>query len=155
VLDRKRTIVAEAKFTERGLGRCSCEMRDAGVCSERVLERPYWEVASRDMALERQAGRCSLSLAYQAVRNVAAAQAIAAAQRSSAFLLLYDIRNPYFAGSRGWPGWITMLTQLMADSTTPFIPLPWQELLARVDVDSPVKRWAAEKHGIASESNDR
>jgi hypothetical protein len=150
-LDREHVIAAEAKFTERGFGRCSCELRDAGLCSERALERPYWDVASRDMALDRRAGRCSLSLAYQAVRNVAAAQAIAAGRRRSAFLLLYDIRNPYFAGEGTWPGWITMLTHLMADSTTPFVPLSWQNLLATVDVDSPVKRWAAEKHGLVPE----
>jgi Restriction Endonuclease associating with ARP len=150
-IDCEHVTAAEAKFTERGFGRCSCELRDSGLCSERVLERPYWDVASRDMALDRQAGRCSLSLAYQAVRNVAAAQAIAAGRRRSAFVLLYDIRNPYFAGTRAWPGWITMLTQLVADSTTLFIPLSWQNLLATMDVDSPVRQWAAEKHGLGAE----
>jgi hypothetical protein len=51
VLDRHNVIAAEAKFTERGLGQCSCEGREAGLCSERVLERPYWCVASKDMRL--------------------------------------------------------------------------------------------------------
>jgi hypothetical protein len=97
VFDHDHVITAEAQFTERGLGRCSCEMRDSGGCSDRVLKRPYWAVASRDMALEPVTGRCSLSIAYQAVRNVAAAQALAG-NRQTAFLLLHDARNPYFAG---------------------------------------------------------
>ena len=76
VVDRENVIAAEAKFTERGLGQCSCQHRKAGECSIRVLARPYWSVASRDMALTRTDQACSLSLAYQAVRNVAAARAL-------------------------------------------------------------------------------
>jgi hypothetical protein len=150
VLDRHNVIAAEAKFTERGLGQCSCEGREAGLCSERVLERPYWCVASKDMRLHRYASRarCDLSLAYQAVRNVAAAQAIAAGRRSTGFLLLYDVRNPYFVGSRAWPGWIRMLSQLMTRSATTFMPLSWQGLLGRAPVDDQVRAWAREKHGL-------
>jgi hypothetical protein len=150
VLDRHNVIAAEAKFTERGLGQCSCKGREAGLCSERVLQRPYWCVASKDMRLHRDASRtrCHLSLAYQAVRNVAAAQAIAAGRRSTAFLLLYDARNPYFAGSRAWPGWIRMLSQLMTRSATTFMPLSWQGLLGCAPVDGQVRVWAREKHGL-------
>jgi Restriction Endonuclease associating with ARP len=156
VLDRVNVIAAEAKFTERGLGRCSCERRAVGLCSERVLERPYWGVASTDMGLQREAtpGRCSLSLAYQAVRNVAAAQSIAAGRRSTTFILLYDARNPYFAGARAWPGWVRMLWQLMAHSRTTFASLAWQELLARVNLDQRVECWAADKHGLGPEKSD-
>ena len=154
VLDRGQVVAGEAKFTERGLGQCSCDLRESGVCSERVLDRPYWHVAQRDMALKPEPGRCSLSLAYQAVRNVAAAQAIAGPRRRASFLLLYDGRNPYFVGARAWPGWIWMLSQLTADSSTTFMALSWQELLGRVEFDSPVKRWAADKHGlVAGQSN--
>lgn len=131
VLDRQHVIAAEAKFTERGLGQCSCKLRDSGLCSQRVLERPYWDVAARDLALERKGTRCGLSLAYQAVRNFAAAQAIAAAGRCTSFLLLYDARNPYFAGARTWPGWVRMLSQLMSDSRTTFMSLSWQALRSR------------------------
>jgi hypothetical protein len=156
VLDSDNVITAEAKFTERGLGRCSCERRDVGLCSRRVLERPYWDVASRDMALlrEQPPACCTLSLAYQAVRNVAAAQAVAARRRSTTFVLLYDARNPYFAGARAWPGWVKMLSRLMTHSRTTFSSLSWQELLARVDLDQQVKSWAAEKHGLDSEQSD-
>jgi Restriction Endonuclease associating with ARP len=150
VLDRHSVIAAEAKFTERGLGQCSCEEREAGLCSERVLQRPYWDVASRDVGLHREAASasCCLSLAYQAVRNVAAAQAIAGERRSTAFLLLYDARNPYFAGALAWPGWIRMLSQLMSGSATIFMPVSWQGLLARAPVPDQVRAWAWEKHGL-------
>jgi Restriction Endonuclease associating with ARP len=127
VLDRDQVVAAEAKFTERGLGQCSCELRNAGMCSERVLERPYWSVASRDVALKRATGRCGPSLAYQGVRNVAAAQTIAGKQRETSFLLMYDARNPYFVGAQAWPGWVRLLSQLMKDSRTPFIALSWQD----------------------------
>jgi hypothetical protein len=148
VLDRHTVMAAEAKFTEPGLGQCSCECRSAGRCSRRVLERPYWEVASRDLRLERaSAGRCHLSLAYQAVRNVAAAEAIAEGRRRPTFLLLYDVRNPYFSGARAWPGWVKMLSHLMRESRTLFASLSWQELLARVD-GLDVEGWAHEKHGL-------
>jgi hypothetical protein len=150
VLDHDEVVAVEAKFTERGLGQCSCELRAGGVCSGRVLERPYWSVASREMGLERARGCCRLSLAYQAVRNVAAAQAIAGERRRSSFLLLYDVRNPYFAGAQAWPGWVKMLSQLMTVSSTAFFSLSWQELLARVGFDASVRSWAREKHGLSS-----
>jgi hypothetical protein len=149
VIDHHDVIAAEAKFTERGLGQCSCKRRTEGQCSERVLERPYWEVAARDLRLKRQpAGQCSLGLGYQAVRNVAAAQAIAGERRRSTFLLLYDARNPYFSGARAWPGWVKMLAQQMRGSRTLFLSLSWQELLMRVDLASEVENWAHEKHGL-------
>ena len=91
---------------------------------------------------------CSLSLAYQVVRNIAAAEAIAGDRRAATFLLLYDARNPYFTGAGKWPGWVIMLSEPMAYSTTAFTSLSWQELLARVELDEPVMRWAAEKHAL-------
>jgi hypothetical protein len=150
VLDERAVIAAEAKFTERGFGRCSCDGRAAGACSERVLERPYWKVAARDLCLGHNDPTvgCSLSLAYQVVRNIAAAEVIAAEGRAATFLLLYDARNPYFTGAGEWPGWVMMLSELMPYSTTAFTSLSWQELLARVEVDEGVRRWAADKHGL-------
>jgi hypothetical protein len=150
VLNHHEVVAVEAKFTERGLGKCSCELRHGGLCSKGVLERCYWSVASRDMVLERARSSCSLSLAYQAVRNVAAAQAIAGKRRRSSFLLLYDVRNPYFAGAQAWPGWIKMLSQLMTVSRTAFVSLSWQELLARLEFDASARSWAREKHGLFS-----
>lgn len=79
-------ITAEAKFTEKGFGGCRCQGRTVGTCSQRVLDRPYWAVATRDLGLARDSSTtsCSLSLAYQAVRNVAAAGAIAGDRRAAA-----------------------------------------------------------------------
>jgi hypothetical protein len=150
VLDHRQVITAEAKFTERGLGQCSCAGRDAGACSDRVLERPYWKIASREMGMELTAMHCPLRVSYQAVRNVAAAQALAGG-RGTAFLLLYDARNPYFGGTGRWPGWRTMLASLMTDSRTPLMSLSWQELLHRVTIEVSVRTWAAEKHGLVSD----
>lgn len=69
VLDERVAIAAEAKFTERGFGRCSCDGRDVGDCSVRVLERPYWKVASRDLSLRRNnpPASCSLNAAAHLV----------------------------------------------------------------------------------------
>lgn len=141
-------VVGEAKFTEQGFGRCSCERRVVGRCSPRVLERPYWQVASRSLGLTRQAGRsCALSLAYQPVRNLAAAEAVAEG-RPAAFVLLYDDRNPYFTGAGAWSGWVPALTELAGYSDVVFKALSWQQLLDRVPIDPEVVEWAAEKHGI-------
>jgi hypothetical protein len=147
VLTDQAVLVAEAKFTELGLGGCSCVQRGAGVCSPRVLERPYWEVAEREMGLTRDTNSCQLGLAYQAVRNVAAARAIAGSRKST-FLLLYDARNPYFAGAGSWPGWVTMLSSLMSGSTTTFASLAWQEIVEAARVGESVRGWAREKHGL-------
>ena len=87
VLDRHGVMAAEAKFTEPGFGQCSCKHRSAGRCSKRVLERPYWEVASRDLGLERDsATRCDLGLADPGRTNVAAAEAIAGGRKKTTLL---------------------------------------------------------------------
>ena len=85
------------------------------------------------------------------MRNIAAAQAIASGERTTTFLTLYDERNPYFTGSRQWPGWIIMLSSLMRNATTAFAALSWQELVERVEFDEPVRRWATDKHGLLKE----
>ena len=143
VLGPRGVIAAEAKFTEQGFGGCSCERRSEGVCSARVLERPYWDVAEASLGLRRIEGSCALSVAYQPVRNVAAAAAIAGGHRST-FMLLFDERNPYFAGAGTWPGWVAILTSLTAE----FRSLSWQKLLRRVPIDQRVAEWAGEKHGL-------
>jgi hypothetical protein len=149
ILSPDGVIAVEAKFTEKGFGTCRCEERSHGICSERVLERPYWHVASTALGLYRdqESGCCPLSLAYQPVRNIAAASAIAGS-RGAVFLLLYDARNPYFTGARDWPGWVTALESLAARSPVPFRALSWQELLGRVDVGASVRNWAHNKHGL-------
>jgi hypothetical protein len=100
----------EVKWTERGFGQCSCA-RDSevsgddaaaddapamGECSQRVLERTaYWNVARDFFGLpSRSPGTyCPISTAYQAIRNVAAVQALAANKRA-VFALIYDAANP-------------------------------------------------------------
>ena len=108
-------------------------------------------MASSTLGLDREeeSGRCSLSLAYQAIRNMAAATAIAGG-RASGFLLLYDERNPYFRGTGGWPGWTGLFRSLAAESPVPFNALSLQELLTRVVVDENVRTWAREKHGLVA-----
>jgi hypothetical protein len=114
-----------------------------------VLRHPYWRVARQSLELLRfpEFRHCPLGNVYQAVRNVAAADAIAG-PRSAAFLVLYDERNPYFAGAGRWPGWIAVLDGLMRYSPVRGLSLPWQQLLARVHVGAGVREWAREKHGI-------
>ena len=146
VLGTEGVIAAEAKFTEKGFGTCSCERRSEGVCAERVLERPYWNVAEQSLGLRREGTRCALSLAYQPVRNLAAAGAIAG-KRWNAFVFLYDERNPYFTVSGTWPGWVSVL----GGST---LSLSWQALLGRIDVDERVVDWAREKHGFTRAQKD-
>jgi Restriction Endonuclease associating with ARP len=121
-------IAAEAKLTEQGFGTCSCAQRDVGKCSPAVAARPYWRVASRELGLRRVRNEksCPLSLAYQAVRNIAAAAAIAGPSRRAAFLLLfYDERNPYCSGSGRWPGWVALLRDRSSHSTVEIAACSW------------------------------
>jgi hypothetical protein len=149
VLGRYGVIAAEAKFTEKGFGTCRCEGRSRGACSSRVLQRPYWPTASTALGLCRDeaSGRCPLSFVYQAVRNMAAASAIAASRRA-AFLLLYDERNPFFAGACEWPGWASLLRDVSVSSVIAVRTLTWQDLLGRVRLEPTVMRWAEDKHGV-------
>lgn len=149
VLGDQRVVAAEAKFTERGFGTCSCPRRAEGVCSPAVQRRQqYWRVAKELFLPEPAAGSCSLSVAYQAIRNVAAAAAIAGRAREASFVLFYDDRNPYFAGSGEWPGWAAVLDELCRYASVSFVALTWQELLRRVVVDRHVLKWARDKHGL-------
>jgi hypothetical protein len=140
VLGTDGVIAAEAKFTEKGFGTCSCRRRSEGVCARRVLERPYWDVAEESLGVRPGGPRCALSAAYQPVRNLAAARAIARGRRHG-FLLLYDERNPYFTGSGAWLGWVAVLGASA-------LSLSWQQLLGDVSVERCVARWAREKHGL-------
>jgi len=142
-------VVAEAKFTETGFGTCSCDRRAVGECSERVLPRPYWAVAARELYLRRRPGGCSLSLAYQAIRNLAAAQALGRRRGvAAAFVLFHDERNPYFAGAADWPGWVTVLAELASRSSVAFHGLSWQQLMRKAPLPTDVLAWARDKHGL-------
>lgn len=80
-----------------------CSEKASGQCAGRVLQRPYWDVTSRILGLHRDEGSrsCVLSLAYQPVRNVAAAEALAGAARSATFLLFFDFSKSCRMSDRG------------------------------------------------------
>jgi hypothetical protein len=168
-------ICLEAKLWEQGLGSCRCgqersdgdpadaapeqEPRSAqerAACSARILERTaYWSASREVLGLpERQEGkRCPIAACYQAVRNVAAARALADS-RSAAFALFYDKRNPYFSPCGEWPGWPAALTNLIREeSGVRFRSCSWQALLASGAVPSDVVQWAKDKHGLVGSPN--
>ncbi len=146
-------LCAEAKWTEAGMGACNCPKPAIGECTDRVLTRAaYWAVLREVLGLpDRERGRpCPLSPVYQAVRNVAAALALAGEEREAVFTLLYDAENPYFAGCGSWPGWPALLAASLrgARSNLTFASASWQELVRRLPLDDATRFWAAEKHGI-------
>jgi hypothetical protein len=143
-------VAVEAKFTEPGIGACSCKGFLNGDCSARILKRPYWEAAREELGLDGPVtgAPCRLGLAYQAVRNVAAARELAQGRRAG-FVLLYDARNPYFARTGAWPGWPALLGSALKGGSVAFRALSWQELTGLRAVPKIVRDWADEKHGIA------
>jgi hypothetical protein len=168
-------LCLEAKLWEQGLGSCRCgreepdieasdeapevepsSAQERAACSARILERPaYWSASREVMGLpERAEGRpCPIAASYQAVRNVAAAQALAG-RRSAVFALVFDERNPYFAVSGDWPGWPAALTDLIRDaSDVHFRSCSWQTLLGSGAVPRDVVDWAWDKHGFRSSSS--
>lgn len=153
VSSNKTLLCVEAKWTEAGLGACSCEERAGGRCSARVLGRSaYWQAAERVFGLPTagQDGRCPIAAGYQAVRNAAAATALAGG-RDAAFGLIYDAENPYFRRTGDWPGWPEVLRTTVAehgDGSVRFAACSWQELFAGLPLDRPTLAWAAEKHGL-------
>jgi hypothetical protein len=154
----RSVFAVEAKFTEQGLGRCACAGRANGECSAAVLARPYWSVADEQLGWSRtsEPRPCPVSLAYQAVRNVAAALALAGHERMGGFGLVYDDRNPYFAGAGEWPGWAGVLDAALANAPDVlFAAVSWQRLLAVAPVPEPVRQWAAEKHGLVAEDRSK
>jgi hypothetical protein len=149
-------ICTEIKWAEQGLGRCSCgagrpEVAD---CAARVLARTrYWD-AARDVFFlpERLPGEfCPLSTGYQAIRNVAAALALAG-ERKPIFVLLYDENNPYFRATNEWPGWPSVLQSTLTPADRSgllsFRAVSWQQLVPTLPLPTAVWQWAAEKHGL-------
>jgi hypothetical protein len=148
-------LCIECKWTEDGIGACGCgnAAATAGDCSARVLARDaYWKTAYEIFAFpERQLGKpCPLSFTYQAVRNVAAALALAKPEQEPAFGLIYDAENPFFAGCGEWPGWPAALSATLDDVGAPvrFAATSWQELLGVLPLDPAAAAWASEKHGL-------
>lgn len=155
VSDPAALMCIECKWTEAGIGGCSCVDGAAKVssCSERVLDRDsYWETAYEVFHLpERRPGEpCPLSFTYQAVRNVAAAKALSEGDQKPVFGLIYDADNPYFAGCGQWPGWRDALDATLNYNNAPvrFAAVSWQELLPLLPPHPEVMAWAADKHGL-------
>ncbi len=154
-------VAVETKWTEAGLGTCSCSQGGAdspdigGYCSERVLSRKcYWQAAEQFFGLPAERlplFGCPISPAYQAIRNVAAAQKLAAGKRPFGFILIYDQENPYFHTTGKWPGWPAILRAHLVGHERDgfyFRAISWQDLLIHLPLDERVRRWAMEKHQI-------
>lgn len=154
-------VAVEGKWTEKGLGSCSCAQRGTddscpgGYCATRVLGRQrYWRVAEEYFGLP--AARlplfaCPISVGYQAIRSVAAAQQLADGKRPFAFVLLYDDENPYFRATGTWPGWPAILRAHLCGHEKKglyFRALSWQELVRTLPLDGQVRQWAMEKHRL-------
>jgi hypothetical protein len=150
-------ICAEAKLSEKGLGQCSCADGEGdptvGECSKRVLDRKaYWSAADEVLGLpDRVPPRpCPISSSYQAVRNVAAARALAG-ERHAVFVLIYDEKNPYFGGCGQWPGWATVLEEAASKTSAPDCcvrTVSWQALARLMPIDRAVAEWARDKHRL-------
>jgi hypothetical protein len=175
-------LCGEAKWTEEGMGKCSCgraspkgdpndddsvdeELDDeqlakatparaaaAGNCSAHVRDRTaYWDTLAAMAMPGRTDGKpCPLSFTYQAVRNIAAARALAKPGQQTVFLLLYDARNPYFSGHGNWCGWPAHLAATVDPLATGvrFASVSWQELTKGMRLDDATVEWAREKHGL-------
>ena len=158
VTDPRALFCIECKWTEPGIGECSCEPAPArltSACSERVLQRTaYWKTAYEVFHLpKRELGKhCPLSFTYQAIRNVAAALALAGPDRVPVFGLIYDADNPFFAGCGEWPGWPAALAATLDPNESPvrFAAASWQELVPLLPLDPAAAAWAMEKHGLSA-----
>jgi hypothetical protein len=168
-------ICIEAKLWEAGFGTCRCGEKDdadalqgpsealptpaqeRAACSERILDRRlYWSTAEEVLGLpERREGSiCPIASAYQPVRNIAAARALAKG-RAAVFALMFDDRNPYFAKCDAWPGWPAVLEYAVRpDADVAFRSCSWQNLLGSGAVPDDVVAWAEEKHGLLPATGD-
>ena len=155
--DDAAVICIEAKFGEDGMGRCSCPAGAPAIadCSKKVLQRPlYWETANDVFFLpDRVQGKpCPISSSYQAIRNAAAACALAGPDRQAVFVLVYDERNPYFHPIDAWPGWPELLTRTLNDAEQlnhlRFRAISWQDLIPQLPLDDSARAWACEKHAL-------
>jgi len=159
-------IAVECKRFEHGVGRCSC--RRHGSASERPATQPawpvaacrpdvlgrveYWRTAAERFGLPgRRPGRpCPIALAYQAIRDVAALDALRG-DRRGLFVLAHDADNPYFHPTGAWPGWPAVLEEALAGSRgtgVAFHSVTWQQLVPRVLGERRLVEWARDLHGI-------
>jgi hypothetical protein len=142
----------EAKLREDGLGTCRCPASGAQ-CSTVISKdraHTYGRCAVEEFGFEmsRRSENCPLGTAYQGVRNVAAARAIAG-DRRAVFCLVYDERNPYFCATGSWPGWPSVLrTSLSRSPNVAFTAASWQTLARTLPLDDATLRWSGCKHDL-------
>ncbi|MDQ3647201.1 MAG: hypothetical protein M3433_01185 [Actinomycetota bacterium] len=159
VRDPTALMCIEVKWREEGLGACKRGPDGGnpvqGHCAQRVQDRElYWQAAGDLFGFpERQPpGPCPISAAYQAVRNAAAAQALAEPGQVPVFGLIYDENNPYFAGHGGWPGWPAILSGAVEANADEqqfrFRSISWQALFPLLPLDEETREWAHEKHQL-------
>lgn len=157
VSNRKAFAAVETKWSEPGLGICSC-IRDGDgnpasgfTCAKRVCSRTaYWEIAEEVFTISAARSPdvgCRVSAAYQAIRNFAAARQLAQ-ERTPVFVLVFDERNPYFTETGFWPGWPRLIKSAVRRSGTKVIfrAVSWQNLIRRLPLPKVVRLWASEKH---------
>jgi len=159
-------VAAECKRFERGLGRCSCRRPDpaagrpatlpawpVAACRPDVLGRvEHWRTAAERFGLpgRRPGSACPIALAYQAIRDVAALDALRG-ERRGLFVLVHDADNPYFHPTGAWPGWPAVLEDALAGSRLAglaFHAVTWQQLVPRVLGERRLVEWARDLHGI-------
>jgi hypothetical protein len=162
-------VCIEAKLWEAGMGSCSCGKDDSaaafvdedeieptppqerGACSQRVRKRAhYYDAAQQILGLPARTDHkpCPIAAGYQAIRNIAAARALANG-RDAVFALFFDARNPYFVGEGDWPGWARVLADLSSGQDTVSVrTCSWQRLLGSGAVPGDVVDWTHEKHGL-------
>jgi hypothetical protein len=146
-------LCLEAKWTEAGMGTCSCGHRESAACRPEIVKRDrYWETAHEIFGLPPrvQGEFCPIHTGYQAIRNAAAAITLAG-DRDPMFVLVYDQTNPYFGGCGAWPGWPTAIEQTLekqAEERIHFAACSWQDLLMNLPPNRAVSTWAQEKHGL-------
>jgi hypothetical protein len=161
VRNAKSLAVVECKWSEPGLGICSClregegNPRSGSYCAGRIeMRSTYWRVANQYFGLEPTRDplfHCALSAGYQVIRNVAAAVHLAGSAKDAVFVLLFDQNNPYFRPTSNWPGWPQLLKRTFERHCQPrfhFRSVSWQEIIQRMPLEASVRRWAAEKHRL-------
>jgi hypothetical protein len=148
----------ETKWSEPGLGICSCVKDEEGnpvaghYCASRVATRSaYWRVAQENFGFERERLSqlpCPVSVAYQAVRSVAAARHFAG-PKWAVFVLIFDENNPYFSRTGKWPGWPDILETTLADGRgLLYRAISWRKLIPLLPLSPEVLDWAASKHRL-------
>jgi hypothetical protein len=158
VKDAGLVMCVECKWTEEGIGACSCKRAGGdpavGRCRQAIRDnRPkYWQTAAEVFGLpgRKDGAPCPLSPVYQAVRNVAAALELSKPEGTGVFGLIFDTENPYFAGCGRWPGWPTVLQEVLdeAEPRLRFRAISWQELVPLLSLDDATRDWAAVKYGL-------